>query len=204
MLFLESIFQNEKHGTNDLKVSIPATAISSVDFHDVESESYERKRKRIRRRKKSKIEPSILLPSIIQPKNSTSSNCRSQKFTFDKPNVNHLKFCWDDSNEESCDKTMKYSSSLRPIVHSTEIANLGTLLSLKSSQVPPSYSGKRQIKTDTSTIISSNSGSPVKMNYSNESLSNSSVDYSKINVDEYPIHNEAFEPGDIIAFQVRL
>ncbi|KAK0160349.1 hypothetical protein PV328_007770 [Microctonus aethiopoides] len=200
-----SISQNEKYGTNDLKVSIPATAISNVDFHDVESGSYERKRKRIRRRKKNKIEPSILLPSTIQPNNSTSSNCRSLKFTFDKPNVNHLKFCWNDSNEEPCDETMKYSSSTIPIVHSTEIANLGALLSLQSSQVPPSYSGKKQIKTGTTTIMSSNSGSPVKMNYSNELLSNSSivssVDYSKINVDEYPIHNEAFEPGDIIAFQ---
>ncbi|KAK0174338.1 hypothetical protein PV327_010121 [Microctonus hyperodae] len=203
----KSISQNEKYGSTDLKVNIPTTIISRSDFYDVESGSYERKRKRIRRRKKKKIESPILLPSVIKPNNSTPSNCRSLKLTFDKPNVNHLKFCWDDSNEEQSHETINYSASSKPIVHSTEITNLGALLSLQSSQVPPSYSGKRQMKTssDTSTIISSNSGSPVKMNNSNESLSNPpripSVDYSQINIDEYPIHNEAFEPGDIIAFQ---
>lgn len=184
-----------------------------------------KKRKRIRRRKPKNEEKTVPITLTKNPLHNgfASTNYPLTKIHHEdnKPTPTHLKFNWDE-NEEPEKKvngsaTMPLSS--KPVVRSTEITSLSTLLNLRNCQRPLTFSGQKRSRTNSVTSLVSKEStkqheSPDNMELMVVSPSRSSkiicnnppnpiVDYTKINILDYPVYkNGGFEVDDVIAFKV--
>ncbi|XP_015121988.1 uncharacterized protein LOC107044573 isoform X2 [Diachasma alloeum] len=163
----------------------------------------QKKRRRVRKRK-SKISPELpVVPQQLPPPSKPISIPFNSSFT-PKTKPKHFKFNWDENEDEKDTKI----ETRRNGVSTPIIPELNTLLSLKNCQFPVTFVGQ---KTKTSDCSSQNGDSGVSgkhqspMKEKNGVLncdSEEKIDFSSVNPLDYPVYNQDFDVGDVVAFRI--